>query len=631
MEETTDFRAWILKHRGIPVALVNVLLSGLAFYAAFALRLDTFAPWDRLYGRFFFTALFVAIGVRFLTFLAFDLFKGMWRYVSIPDLMNILQAVSLGSVLIAPVVIFALAGGKDYSGSIFVLDWAFCILLTGGVRFAIRAFRETFSPEREGGRKVLIVGAGDGGEMLLREMRTHQHLAYRPVGFVDDDQTKLGREIHGVKVLGPVAAVPRLVEREGVDEIVVAIPSASGRQMQKILDSCQGTRARLRRLPSEQDIIRLTKIRDVDVVDLLSRDPVQLDEARLRSELSGSRILITGAGGSIGSEIVRQVAGYHPEHIHLLDWSENSLFFLERELLDGFPDLDFTLCIADIKDAERIEGIFSEGGFRYVFHAAAFKHVPLMEANPLEAVKNNILGTSVLARSARRHGVQKFVLISSDKAVRPTSVMGATKRGAEILLSATPKDGTQFLSVRFGNVLGSRGSVIPLFKKQIKDGGPITVTHPDVVRYFMTIPEAVQLVLQAGAMGKGGEIFLLDMGEQVKIVDLARNLITLSGFRPDEDIAIRFIGLRPGEKLYEELLVEADGVTKSEHEKIWVLNGDAPEPDLTMRRITALLDSAGRADLDSMIRDLKELVPEYEPNNPRFTEILGGACVEEGE
>jgi FlaA1/EpsC-like NDP-sugar epimerase len=412
---------------------------------------------------------------------------------------------------------------------------------------------------------------------------------------------------------------------------VVAIPSASGRQMSRILEVCRGTTARLRRVPSEQDIIRLTSIRDVDVVDLLSRPPVRLDVAQLRAELSGNRVLITGAGGSIGSEIARQVAAFEPEHLCLLDWSENSLFFLERELLDRFPGLKFTLCVADIKDAGRVGRIFREGRFHHVFHAAAFKHVPLMESNPVEAVMNNVSGTGLLAECARRHNVKKFVLISSDKAVRPTSVMGATKRAAELVLSAMPRDRTQFLSVRFGNVLGSQGSVIPLFKKQIEAGGPVTVTHPDVVRYFMTIPEAVQLVLQAGVMGQGGEVFLLDMGKQVKIVELARKLIHLSGFRPDEDIKIEFVGLRPGEKLYEELLVEAEGGTKSAHEKIWVLNGSAPDPAETARLVEALLDSARQGDIVALIRNLRELVPEYHPNNARFQEMLGEAVVPESE
>ncbi len=631
MEETPDVQHWFLRHRGIPVALLNIVLTAMAFYAAFALRLDTLTPWAEHYGRFFWPALLIVSGVRFLTFLMFNLFRGMWRYVSISDLMNILRAVTLGSVLIAPIVIVGLYGGVDYSKSIFVLDWALCVLFTGGVRFAIRAFRETFSPMREGGRKVLIVGAGDAGEMLLREMRIHKHLAYRPVGFVDDDKVKQGRDIHGVLVLGSTEDIPRICEQYGVDEIVVAVPSASGRQMERILEVCGETSARLRRIPSEEDIIRLTSIRDVDVVDLLSRPPVRLDEEKLRSELNGSRILVTGAGGSIGSEIVRQVAAYGPEHLCLLDWSENSLFFLERELLDGFPDLRFSLCVADIKDSERINQIFKEGGFHHVFHAAAFKHVPLMESNPIEAVKNNVAGTGGLARCAHRYNVKKFVLISSDKAVRPSSVMGATKRAAEILLSSIAEDRTQFLSVRFGNVLGSQGSVIPLFKKQIRAGGPVTVTHPDVVRYFMTIPEAVQLVLQAGVMGRGGEVFLLDMGKQVKIVDLAKKLISLSGFRPDEDIKIKFVGLRPGEKLYEELLVEAEGVLKSAHEKIWVLNGTPPDPVDTTRLVTSLLDSADRGDITALIRDLKELVPEYLPNNPRFQEILGEAFLPEGE
>jgi len=612
------FWGLVLRYRALLVAALNVLLAGAAYYLAFALRLDTFEPWETHYGRIFLKTLPVLLVIRFGLFLAFDLFRGLWRYVSMSDLVTILKSVSIGSAIFAPIAILWGAGGKDFSGTVFVLDWACCVLLLGGVRFAIRAFRETFSPMNEGGRKVLLVGAGDAGELLLRELTTHQHLRYQPVGFVDDDPGKKGRKIHGVPVLGNLEAVPKIVDREGVDEIVVCIPSATGTQMQRILDICRETGIRLKRIPTEGDIIRLTQIRRVELEDLLERQPIRLEQERIRADLAGKRILVTGAGGSIGSELVRQVAAYQPERMVLLDWSENSLFFLERELLDHFPDAAFDLVVADIKDEERMEALFRDSRFDRVYHAAAFKHVPLMEANPLEAVKNNVGGTAVLAACSRRFGVEKFVFISSDKAVRPTSVMGATKRAAEMMLSVIPREETQFLSVRFGNVLGSRGSVIPLFKKQIREGGPVTVTHPDVVRYFMTIPEAVELVLQAGVMGKGGEVFVLDMGEPVKIVDLARKLIRLSGFRPDEDIAVRFVGLRPGEKLYEELRVDREGMKPSSHEKIWVLNGEPPDPDATGDGIDALLESTRLFDELAGISALSALVPDYDPNNPRF-------------
>ena len=618
----SGFWGLVLRYRALLVAVVNVLLAGAAYYLAFALRLDTFQPWKTQYGRIFVPMLPVILVIRFGMFLAFDLFRGMWRYVSISDLVTILKSVTLGSVLFVPIAIFVGADGEFYSKSVFVLDWALCILLLGGVRFAIRTFRETFSPMREGGKKVLLVGAGDAGELLLRELTTHQHLKYQAVGFVDDDPAKWGRKIHGVTVLGNLEAVPKIVERESVDEIIVCIPSASGKEMQRILDTCRETRIRLKRIPTAGDIIRLTQIRDVELEDLLEREPVRLEHQRIREDLAGKRILITGAGGSIGSELVRKIVGYDPAHVVLLDWSENSLFFLEREMLDHFPDVQFDLVVADIKDVDRMDALFKAQRFDRVYHAAAFKHVPLMEANPLEAVKNNIGGTAVLADCSSRHGVEKFIFISSDKAVRPTSVMGATKRAAELMLSSRPRNGTQFLSVRFGNVMGSRGSVIPLFKKQIKEGGPVTVTHPDVVRYFMTIPEAVELVLQAGVMGSGGEVFVLDMGEPVKIVELARKLIRLSGFRPDEDIPIRFVGMRPGEKLYEELRVDREGMEPSSHEKIWVLKGEPPDMRLTDERVAAVLALARTFDELAGIGGLRDLVTDYSPNNARFRDHL---------
>ena len=606
---------WVQRHRAIFVAVLHVVFTAVAYYLAFALRLDRVDPWSVQYGRFFFAALPLLLLIRFGTFLAFDLFRGMWRYVSIPDLMNILRATTLGSVVFAPIAILWLARGQHYSLSIFVLDWAFCLLLLGGARFAIRAFRETFAPMRQGRHRVVIAGAGDAGEMLLREMKTHSHLSYDPVGFVDDDPRKQGVKIHGVKVLGPIESLSRIVERETVDEVIIAMPSATGVQTQRILDVCRDLPVRLRKVPTQGDIVRLTQIRDVDLEDLLGREPIRLDEARIREQLRGARVLVTGAGGSIGSEIVRQVARFGPARICLLDWSENALFFLDRELRDHDSELAFDTIVADIKDARRMESLFREGRFDCVFHAAAFKHVPLMETNPVEAVKNNVIGTEVLAQAARRHRVGKFVLISSDKAVRPTSVMGATKRAAEILLGTMAGGPTQFLSVRFGNVLGSQGSVIPLFKRQIAAGGPVTVTDPEVVRYFMTIPEAVQLVLQAGAMGRGGEVFLLDMGEPVRIVDLARKLIRLSGFRPDEDIAIRFVGLRPGEKLFEELLVAEEGIERTEHEKIWVL-GVPPRAMIDEpAALAALVEAAEAGPEASLIRALSHVVPEYCPNN----------------
>ncbi len=614
----------LLRYRVVTVATLQLALCGLAYYLAFALRLDALRPWREEYGRTFLVGLPVLLAIRFGTFFAFDLFRGLWRYVSIADLYNVLRAVTLGSALYFPVSAFVLARGEAYSTSVFVLDWAFCILLLGGIRFAIRAFREMFLPMRVGRKRVVIAGAGDAGELLLREMKRHEHLSYHPVGFVDDDPRKRHMKIHGVPVLGCIDELAAIVEREGVEDVIVAIPTASGRDMQRILDICRDIPIRLRHVPTEGDIIRLTQIRDVEVEDLLERPTVSLDGEALAREITGQRVLVTGAGGSIGSEVVRQIAALRPESVCLLDWSENALFFLERELLDRQPGLRFQVVVEDVGDAAAMDRLFARGGFHYVFHAAAFKHVPLMEENPCAAVRNNVHGTRVLAECAVRHGVRRFVLISSDKAVRPTSVMGATKRVAELVLQALEGGGTRFMSVRFGNVLGSQGSVVPLFKKQIAAGGPVTVTDPEVVRYFMTIPEAVQLVLQAGVIGKGGEVFVLDMGEPVRIADLARRLITLSGFRPGVDIPIRYVGLRAGEKLYEELLVDGSAGDRTEHEKIWVIPPSGTAPEAVRAGADRLVAAAAQGDTAGVVRALKALVPEYEPANPVFRAHLAG-------
>ncbi|MEN8151293.1 MAG: nucleoside-diphosphate sugar epimerase/dehydratase [Planctomycetota bacterium] len=606
---------WVKRRRPFFVAIFHLLLTAVSWYVAYSLRTERTDPWNDLYGGVFFTGLALLLVIRFGMFFAFDLFHGMWRYVSIADLASIVRAVSLGSALFAPFVVFWLGpqSGGPHSKSVLVVDWALSILLLGGVRFAIRSFREVFVPMRRGANRVVIAGAGDAGEMLLREMKAHTHLSYEPVGFVDDDPLKKGAKIHGLRVLGGIEDLPRIVERETVDEVIVSIPSATGTEMNRVLDVCRDLPVRLRRLPTEGDIVRLTQIRTVNLEDLLARPPIRLNERQIREGLRGQRILVTGAGGSIGSELVRQIAVHGPERIGLVDWSENSLFFLERELLDRFPGTRFDLLVADIRDAARIDRVFAKGGYHHVYHAAAFKHVPLMEGNPLEAVKNNVGGTKALAECAIRHGVGRFVFISSDKAVRPTSVMGATKRAAELMLSGCRDSGPEFLSVRFGNVLGSSGSVVPLFHRQIRDGGPVTVTDPEVVRYFMTIPEAVQLVLQAGMMGRGGEVFLLDMGEPVKILDLARKLIRLSGFQPDVDIPIRYVGLRPGEKLYEELLVDEESSRRTEHEKIWVLERDSDPPERISAAVDDLLAAAEAADLPDAMRALGSLVPEYRP------------------
>jgi FlaA1/EpsC-like NDP-sugar epimerase len=617
----------LLRYRVVAVILIHAVLVTLAWFGAWWLRLET-GLWDKevVRGVDYLSvceALFwVVLLARLVTFLWFDLFQGLWRYVSLTDLVNLGKATLTGSAIYVLAIVLLRPGLRDVPRSALLIEPILCVVLAGGVRIAVRTWREIFAPASRGGRRVLIVGAGDAGELLLREMKANRHLAYVPVGFVDDDLRKQGTKIHGVPVLGGLAEIRRFVETTGAEEIIMAIPSASGSEYTRILDACSYSGVRLRRLPrTVADIVRLTEVRDVAVEDLLDRAPVQIDVDALRAAVRGRTILVTGAGGSIGSEVVRQLAPLSPSLIVALDRSENSLFFLERELTVHHPGVPVRMRVGDVLDQGAVRALFAEHRPHLVIHAAAYKHVPLMEAHPVEAVQNNVAATRFLAELAVEHGVSRFLLVSSDKAVRPTSVMGATKRAAELAIQSMPPSATQFMAVRFGNVLGSDGSVVPLFRKQIQEGGPVTVTHPDVVRYFMTISEAVGLVLQAGVMGKGGELFHLDMGRPVRVVELAEKLVQLSGFRPHEDIEIRYIGLRPGEKMHEELLADGEGVEATDHPRIRVVRAGPADPERVRARIDDLL-AAGSVGRPPLIRALKALVPEYDPQNEEHRRAL---------
>jgi FlaA1/EpsC-like NDP-sugar epimerase len=617
----------LLRYRVVAVILIHAVLVTLAWFGAWWLRLET-GLWDTevVRGVDYLSvceALFwVVLLSRLVTFLWFDLFQGLWRYVSLTDLVSLGKATLTGSAIYVLAIVLLRPGLRDVPRSALLIEPILCVVLAGGVRIAVRTWREIFAPASRGGRRVLIVGAGDAGELLLREMKAHRHLAYVPVGFVDDDIRKQGTKIHGVPVLGGLAEIRRFVETTGAEEIIMAIPSASGAEYTRILDACSSSGVRLRRLPrTVADIVRLTEVRDVAVEDLLDREAVQIDVDALRAAVRGRTILVTGAGGSIGSEVVRQLAPLSPSLIVALDRSENSLFFLERELTVYHPGVPVRMRVGDVLDQGAVRALFAEHRPHLVIHAAAYKHVPLMEAHPVEAVQNNVAATRFLAELAVEHGVARFLLVSSDKAVRPTSVMGATKRAAELAIQAMPPSATQFIAVRFGNVLGSDGSVVPLFRKQIQEGGPVTVTHPDVVRYFMTISEAVGLVLQAGVMGKGGELFHLDMGRPVRVVELAEKLVQLSGFRPHEDIEIRYIGLRPGEKMHEELLADGEGVEATDHPRIRVVRAGPADPERVRARIDDLL-AAGSVGRPALIRALKTLVPEYDPQNEEHRRAL---------
>jgi FlaA1/EpsC-like NDP-sugar epimerase len=573
--------------------------------------------------------------VKGATFAFFGLHRGSWRYVSMRDVFQVMKAAWFSFVLIF-LAYYSVAylegiirslgyeqfrfepfGGIDFPDSVLVIDFAGTVALVCAARFAVRLYHEEIQPIQEGSApKLLILGAGNAGENVVREILRQPVLEYRLVGFLDDDPNKHRAQIRGIEVLGPIEKIKHFCDLHAVDEILIAMPSASRNQIRRVVERCEGTNLRFKTLPAIADLIagraQVQQIRDVDINDLLGRAPVTLDEELIASFTRERVVMVTGAGGSIGSEMCRQIAPFGPRKLLLVEQAEQNLFDIDRELRARFPELPVVPCIADICDVERLDRVFAQHQPSAVFHAAAHKHVPMMELNPGEAIKNNVRGTRTVGDAAARHGVEKFVMISTDKAVNPTSVMGASKRVAEMYIQAlNERVETQFVTVRFGNVLGSSGSVVPIFKEQIARGGPVTVTHPDMVRYFMTIPEAAQLVLQAGAMGSGGEIFVLDMGEPVKIVDLARDLITLSGFRPGEDIEITFTGVRPGEKLFEELLIEGEDIVRTRHPKIGIWQRRAEDWDGLVAAVDALIRDANGLASGPARERLKAIVPEF--------------------
>jgi len=558
----------------------------------------------------------------------FGQYRGWWRYVGISDLLGIVRASLVSTLIIVALWFLVVVRGADpvrqmlrdvahVSQAIFVADLFGTVLILSGLRMVVRLYYEEFRTVEAGRlKRLLIVGAGNTGEALLRDIHRMPVAEFEVIGFVDDDPSKQGIRIHGIPVLGTVEELAEICERYSIDEIAIAMPSATHQRLRRVIQVCEGTKLRFRTVPSLSDIasgkFRVSQIRDVDINDLLGREAVQLDLDLIEAFVRDKIVLVTGAGGSIGSEMCRQLCNFKPKRLLLVEQAENPLFYTIRELDKQFADVRKEAIICDITDKDRVEGIFRQYRPDVVIHAAAHKHVPLMELNPGEAVKNNVLGTRVVADAADAFGVGHFVMISTDKAVNPTSVMGASKRIAEMYiqdLNRTSK--TDFVTVRFGNVLGSDGSVVPIFKKQIAEGGPVTVTHPEMKRYFMTIPEASQLVLQAATMGKGGEIFVLDMGEPVKIVDLARELITLSGFRPGEDIKIVFTGLRPGEKLFEELRIEGEDMQRTRHPKIRIWKNIPMDRERLRKGIEELIAISRNGERGPIVRKIKELVPEY--------------------
>jgi len=602
--------------------LIDAILITAAYVLAYLLRFEGSIPQYQISNLQ--KTLPFLIPIKLIVFYFFQLYRGMWRYTSILDIKNVILASTASSIIFLMTTIYAYHF-IGFSRSIFIIDWGLTIFLIGGIRIAIRLALTshvsslwTISPHRKSwdssARRLLIIGAGGAGEKVLRELLDNPGVHLNPVGFLDDAKEKMGKSIHGVPVVGTVDRIDEVPIE--YDEILIAVPSARGDQMRHIINACERTGKKFRMVPSMGELIEgkvsVNSIREVTLEDLVGRDEVRLDQDRVSEFLSRKRILVTGAGGSIGSELVRQVSRFNPLSICLMDFSEFNLFKIEMECRQRYPRLDIQAFLGDIRDPETVDGLFSKYSPQIVFHAAAYKHVPIQEAHPREACMANVLGTKNLVEASLRTGVDRFVLVSTDKAVRPANVMGATKRLAEMFVdSMNGKAKTRFMSVRFGNVIRSSGSVIPLFQEQIARGGPVTVTHPEITRYFMTIPEAAQLILQAGAMGEGGEIFILEMGKPIRILDMARDLIRLQGYEPEKDIPIQFIGLRPGEKLYEELITEGEGIVSTSHEKIMVLRGNSYDPGMIVKDVEELLAAVHHMDEASIKGKLGEIVPEY--------------------
>jgi FlaA1/EpsC-like NDP-sugar epimerase len=611
--------------RRILVLAALIGMFALSAVAAFLLRFDFSVPPSQL--RHLAYALPIWILVKIAVFHAAKLDRGLWRYLSVVDLFRI----ALGNLTASTIsyILILLIAPSGFPRSIYVLDLMVCFLATSGLRLMLRMMMEVTSSARSGrgaDKNTLIYGAGDAGITLLREIRNNPKLLYRVLGFLDDRPDKKGLHLAGVPVLGGGDQAESLVKKHNVEMILVAIPSATGAEMIRILKLSHAAGVECKTVPGLAEVIEerglAGQIREVAVEDLLGRTPVRLEEDQIRGTLEGKVVLVTGAAGSIGSELCRQIARFHPAGIVGFEIAESPLFEIDREMRQAFPMVPFYPEIGSIQNRARIDDVLRQYRPSVVYHAAAYKHVPLMEAHVFEAIENNVFGTYNVALAAAEHGVEDFVMISSDKAVRPTNVMGATKRVAELVLLALQNGRTKYVAVRFGNVLGSNGSVIPIFKKQIAAGGPVTVTHPEMRRFFMTIPEACQLVLQASAIGKGGQICVLDMGQPVKIVDLAKNLILLSGLKPDEQIKIEFTGMRPGEKLYEELSTLLEDTVPTEHEKIRILMGDGMQERDIQGWLDSLHEICETRDTGRLVVALKEVVLDYSPSTHLLKRVI---------
>ncbi|HHX68998.1 MAG: nucleoside-diphosphate sugar epimerase/dehydratase [Miniphocaeibacter sp.] len=609
--------------RTLGLILLDIILINFSYLLGLILRFDGKTP-DIYLNSYFKYALYITL-LQIVIFYIFGLYKTMWRYASIEEFLKVIGAVIFATVVTA--IVFITLIDREIPRSIYVMALLFETVLISGVRLFSRARDVLVRKASNKGKKspsqikrTLIVGAGEAGVLALMELRKHHEIASVPVAFIDDDPEKKNKIIKGIPVVGTRHDIPKVVRDYKIDEIIVAMPSIPEVQQKEILEIANKTKVKTKIIPGyykviEEDNFDLNLIREVEIEDLLGRDEIKLDTDSLSEFIENKVILVTGAGGSIGSELCRQIIKYNPEKLVMVDIYENNIYDIQNEIKRAYDKPQIEVLIDNIREIERMEYIFNKYKPKVVFHAAAHKHVPLMEDSPVSAIKNNIFGTLNLLKCSDKFGVEKFVNISTDKAVNPTSIMGCTKRICEIMVQTmNEKSETDFVAVRFGNVLGSNGSVIPLFKNQIKEGGPVTVTHPDIIRYFMTIPEACQLVMQAGAIAKGGEIFILDMGEPVKILDLAEKLIELSGFVPYEDIKIEFTGLRPGEKLYEELLLNKENSCKTEFEKIFIEKPYKHDVEVLNKGLEKLEKDIHNNNKIELVNDLKYIVPNFTPD-----------------
>jgi FlaA1/EpsC-like NDP-sugar epimerase len=605
---------------------IDAVLINVAMYFALYLRFDTPHVPRAYLDPYLHVAPWFTLGT-ILVFLGLRVYHRLWQYASVMDGLVLLLGVTISAFWLSA-LIYAV-GAAHYSRGVFALYWLVGLVLMGGLRFIRKSLNDVrWHSRRDDVPRVLIVGAGKAGQLVAQELLRHPE-AGRALGFLDDDRQKRGMQLNGLRVLGAIDELRAVAQRYSVDEMIIAIPSMAGAGVRRLMDEARRANLRARILPALNQMIdgrvSVNQIRNIEIEDLLQRAPAEVDLGEIASYLTGRSVLVTGAGGTIGSELVRQVSAFRPRRLILLGLDETSVFTIEQEVRTRAPDVHIVPVVADLRDSRHIERVFEAERPQVVFHAAAHKHVPLMEAQPDEAVRNNIGGLWTLAEAATRFHAESFVFISTDKAVNPTSVYGATKRVGELLVTAfAHQSDTRFVTVRFGNVLGSRGSVVPTFQAQIRAGGPVTVTHAEMVRYFMTAREAAQLVIQAAAMGRGGEIFVLDMGEPIRILDLAMNLIRLSGLTPGHDIDIVFTGIRPGEKLYEEPLTREDRAAASRHQRIYIAREAPVNGDTVLQGADTLMSLTEDGAPERIVQALQALVPEYRPNRDAWVATLHG-------